>query len=378
MHETTTKRPGRAGKYIRRALLALAAVILAAVLVLLALFQAELRTLNTIERVDDTDLFTMTYLGDYGLDDFLAQGGASNDNELLDFLMQKLLKGLPLRFDIPDLGCSTFAAETPEGDAIFGRNFDMYYSPALFVRTAPEDGYRSISMVNLSYIGFGEDKLPTSLLDSLLTLAAPYVPLDGLNEKGLAVGVLLIDTEPTDQQTDKPDITTTTAIRLLLDRAATVDEALALLSQYDMHASANSCYHFQIADAAGRAVVVEYIGDEMNVVESPRATNFLLTEGDWDFGRGQDRFAVLEETMEPRIWAAPPLPPRPRRATPSSAATLTCTTPPPSLSALPRRTATAPSPWLTCPTSALGRTSCPPACWTACSPWPPPMSLWTA
>ena len=40
MHETTTKRPGRAGKYIRRALLALAAVILAAVLVLLALFQA--------------------------------------------------------------------------------------------------------------------------------------------------------------------------------------------------------------------------------------------------------------------------------------------------------------------------------------------------
>ncbi|MFQ7855414.1 MAG: hypothetical protein ACLRIS_10040 [Flavonifractor plautii] len=45
--------------------------------------------------------------------------------------------------------------------------------PPLFVRTAPEDGYRSISMVNLSYIGFGEDKLPTSLLDSLLTLAAP-------------------------------------------------------------------------------------------------------------------------------------------------------------------------------------------------------------
>lgn len=212
--------------------------------------------------------------------------------------MQKLLKGLPLRFDIPDLGCSTFAAETPEGDAIFGRNFDMYYSPALFVRTAPEDGYRSISMVNLSYIGFGEDKLPTSLLDSLLTLAAPYVPLDGLNEKGLAVGVLLIDTEPTDQQTDKPDITTTTAIRLLLDRAATVDEALALLSQYDMHASANSCYHFQIADASGRAVVVEYIGDTMNVVESPRATNFLLTPGDWDFGTGQDRFEALTAAME--------------------------------------------------------------------------------
>ena len=73
---------------------------------------------------------------------------------------------------------------------------------------------------------------------------------------------------------------------------------LTLLGEYDMHASANSCYHFQIADASGRAVVVEYIGDTMNVVESPRATNFLLTPGDWDFGTGQDRFETLTAAME--------------------------------------------------------------------------------
>ena len=175
---------------------------------------------------------------------------------------------------------------------------DRYYSPALFVKTAPSNGYRSISMVNLAYIGFGEDKLPTGLLDSFFCLAAPYVPLDGVNEKGVAVGVLLIDTEPTNQQTEKVDITTTTAIRMILDQAATVEEALTLLGEYDMHASANSCYHFQIADASGRAVVVEYIGDTMNVVESPRATNFLLTPGDWDFGTGQDRFETLTAAME--------------------------------------------------------------------------------
>ena len=297
MHETTTKRPGRAGKYIRRALLALAAVILAAVLVLLALFQAELRTLNTIERVDDTDLFTMTYLGDYGLDDFLAQGGASNDNELLDFLMQKLLKGLPCastsriwaapplpprprRATPSSAATSTCTTPRPLCPHRSGGRLPLHLhgQPVLHRLWGGQAAHQPA----------GQPAHP----------GRPYVPLDGLNEKGLAVGVLLIDTEPTDQQTDKPDITTTTAIRLLLDRAATVDEALALLRQYDMHASANSCYHFQIAGAAGRAVVVEYIGDEMNVVESPRATNFLLTEGDWDFGRGQDRFAVLEETME--------------------------------------------------------------------------------
>lgn len=305
MTETNAKTPGRAGKYALRILVGLLVLVVAAVLALLLLFQRELRTLGTLERVGDTSLFTMDYIGDYGFDDFL-QTGASTDGELVGFIAQKLLKGLPMDFDLPDLGCSTFAARTPEGDAIFGRNFDMYYSPALFVRTAPDDGYKSISMVNLAYIGFGEEKLPTNFANSFMALAAPYVPLDGVNEKGLAVGVLLIDTEPTNQQTDKVDITTTTAIRLLLDKAATVDEALALLGQYDMHASANSCYHFQIADAQGNAVVVEYIGDEMNVIDSPMATNFLLTPGDWDFGGGQDRFAILENTLTEQNFVLTP------------------------------------------------------------------------
>lgn len=298
MNETNeaAKQPRKVGTYVKRILIAVIAILLAVVIGFGILFQAELRTLATVKRMDDTSLFTMTYLGDYGFDKFL-ETGASNDSELIAFITKQLLKGIPVKFDLPDLGCSTFAVKSPEGDAIFGRNFDMNYSPAMLLRTAPKDGYKSISMVNLGYIGFGENKLPTDMIKSFMALAAPYTPLDGMNEKGLAVGVLLIDTDSTNQQTDKVDITTTTAIRLMLDKAATVDEALALLEQYDMHASAKSCYHFQIADATGRAVVVEYLGDEMTVIDSARATNFLLAPGDWDFGGGQDRFAILEQTM---------------------------------------------------------------------------------
>ncbi len=40
------------------------------------------------------------------------------------------------------------------------------------------------------------------------------------------------------------------AVRLLLDRAASVDEAVELLSQYDLHASAGMMVHFAIAEAA--------------------------------------------------------------------------------------------------------------------------------
>lgn len=265
------------------------------------MFHHELNTLSSIEKKNEHPLYTMEYEGDYGLDEFLKVG-ANNDQELVEFVVDRILKGLPLEINIPSLGCSTFLAKNAESDGyLFGRNFDLTYSPGMFVRTKPDDGYASISMVNLGFIGYGKEKLPDTMLDSLLTLAAPYAPLDGMNEKGLCVGVLLIDTEPTNQQTEKIDITTTTAIRMLLDKAATVEEAVELLSQYDMHSSANSCYHFQIADASGKSVVVEYINDEMKLVEPTEsyqaATNFLLTPGDYDFGKGQDRYAAMMEEL---------------------------------------------------------------------------------
>ncbi len=65
-----------------------------------------------------------------------------------------------------------------------------------------------------------------------------------------------------------------------------------------MHASANSCYHFHIADANGGSVIVEYIDDEMSVVQDDAATNFLLTPGEYDFGKGEDRYATLRETLD--------------------------------------------------------------------------------
>ena len=271
-----------------RAVKAIFAVLGALTIVFFAFFGGEFSTLKTLNRVeDDANLFTMEYKADYALDRFLKIG--ATDTELIEFIVRQVLKGIPLKFDLPNLGCSTFAAKLADGTPIFGRNFDMYDSPALLVTTRPKDGYASISMVNLAYIGYNSENLPTSLVKGIMTLAAPYAPLDGVNEKGLAVGVLQIKTTPTNQQTDKVDITTTSAIRLLLDRAATVEEAIELLSQYDMHASANSCYHFHIADANGGSVIVEYIDDEMSVVQDEAATNFLLTPGEYDFGKGEDQ-----------------------------------------------------------------------------------------
>ena len=201
---------GRALNIVKRIALGvagfIAVVCLVGGVVVFTLFGNELKTLDSIKKIDEYPLYTMDYAGDYGIDEFLEQGGASNDAELIDFVVDRLLKGLPIEIELPNLACSTFNAETPSGDAIFGRNFDLEFSPSMMVRTNPEDGYASLSMVNLAFIGYGEDKLPDDLASSIVSLAAPFAPLDGVNEKGLAVGVLLIDTEATDQRTDRVDI----------------------------------------------------------------------------------------------------------------------------------------------------------------------------
>lgn len=288
-------------KILKRVFIGVIVFVLVVGGVFYGMFRHEISTLMSLKKMDDYTLYTMEYDGDYGFDDFLKTG-ASSDGELVDFVVKKLLKGLPVEFSIPNLGCSTFNASTKDGDKIFGRNFDLTYSPALFVKTKPDNGYASMSIVNLGFLGFNKERQPDSLMKQMTTLAAPYAPLDGLNEKGLSIGVLLIPDDATNQQTDKVDITTTTAVRLVLDKAATVEEAISLLKQYDMHSSAKSAYHFQIADASGKSVVVEYIHNEISIVKSEKsyqmATNFLLTPGDYDFGHGQDRYEKMKTILD--------------------------------------------------------------------------------
>ncbi len=179
---------------------------------------------------------------------------------------------------------------------MFGRNFDWQKCNAMIVSAKPDNGYASISTVNMDFIP-SVNKLP----DNIKTLAALYAPLDGMNEKGLCVSVNMIqDSDGIEQNSERDDITTTTAIRMLLDKAADTDEAVRLLGGYDMHASKGMMVHFAIADNKGKSVVVEYIDNEMSVVETPVVTNFYLTEGEkYGVGTGQsrERYEILTELL---------------------------------------------------------------------------------
>lgn len=246
-------------------------------------------------------LYAMEYSGDYGLEDFLNQGGGDSDMAVADFVIDRLFHGLvDLGLQSRPFGCSTLSVSSPEGAQIFGRNFDWGACTTLIVQTQPKDGYASISTVNMDFLNLGL-RLSENAFVRLMSAAAPYAPMDGMNEKGLCVAVLMIEDRPGFQQdSGKPDLTTTTAVRLLLDKAADVEEALVLLEQYDLHASAGMMVHFAIADAVGRSVAVEYIDNEMSVVETPIVTNFYLTPGE-KYGIGTEeshrRYEILTKTL---------------------------------------------------------------------------------
>lgn len=284
-------------------------VVLSCVIIVIGIvagiFYGEIKTILSLEADTETGIYNIDYAADYKLDQLLEEGGVNNEDELAQYILRIMLKGLPIKIDysVPELACSTFIAETPEKGYIFGRNLDNQVTDLAVVKTNPKNGYKSISVVNLSFLGYNETYTPEKILDRIVTLGAAYFPLDGINEKGLAIGVLQLQAPPTNQQTDKVDIGTTLAIRILLDKAATVKEAVDMLKNYDMHASANGCFHIQIADASGESVVVSYVNNEMVVTEMDgnyqAATNFYLHDVPFEYEKqGEDRYEILVTNLE--------------------------------------------------------------------------------
>jgi len=159
-----------------------------------------------------------------------------------------------------------------------GRNFDFPSNPALLLYTDPPDGYASVSMVDLGYFGCSMSSLPEpGSLDSLL--AAPYMPFDGMNEKGLVIGMAAIPESVSPRREGNTLIGEIQVVRLMLDRAADVEEALRLLGEYDVEMMTPPI-HYMLANAEGNSVIIEFIDGHMHLVREPTGyqvmTNFIV------------------------------------------------------------------------------------------------------
>lgn len=278
-----------------RILLIVLCTLLLLVLLVAGLYFNELRSLFSLTKLDEYGMFSMTYYGDYGFDEFLKTG-AKSDQDIEAFVTKRLLKGIPIDLNVTDAGCTAFVIPDENGHVLYGRNFDFDYAPSMQLYTKPDDGYASVSTVNLAFAGYSADYLPDGVsLSSFLTLAAPYLPFDGMNEKGVTMALLAVPEVQLSDDPNKVTLNTTTAIRLVLDKAATIDEAVALLRQYNLYFSGDVDCHFLIADATGASVLVEFWDGELQTTYPDAgnayqiATNFIAYNG-MNKGEGGNEF----------------------------------------------------------------------------------------
>lgn len=255
------------------------------------------------EKIDD-GLYYMEYRGDDSFDGLMAQGGFESADQMVSYIVEYLSRGHykpEVQTQKTDFGCSALTVKTPDGGVMMGRNFDFPSAIGVVLHTIPDRGYETITTFNVEFYGFGEDYKPEGFMNQYLALTGLFVALDGINEKGFAIADLMAgDSIETHQRTGKPDLTTTAAISYLLKNAADVDEALDLLRGIDMHSDIGSAHHYAMADASGKHVVVEYVNNEMVVVESPAVANHYLCDAKLNVGlaEGDDRYARLCERYE--------------------------------------------------------------------------------
>lgn len=254
------------------------------------------RDVSSLQKVDDYPLYSMRYSSDYKFDKYLEKGITDNISDsvrrmffpdsLWDFLTAvKLVRN---DFPEPATACATIFTVNRKGEKILGRNFDWINRPIMLLETAPKSGLATFSMVDISYLGFNEKFLPDSFFGAGFSLIySPYVAFDGMNERGLAVGEMAVPARyksPSDPE--KVTIGDTHSIRMVLDKAKNVNEAVALLRKYNID-NPTLAWHYLIADREGNSSIIEYVDGKM--VETKRDRNFQICTNDIVYGRNEDQ-----------------------------------------------------------------------------------------
>ncbi len=147
------------------------------------------------------------------------EGLAEGLNMELDTAI-KLFSGYDVVF--PEMGCTTLV-----NDGYYVRNYD--FSPEMYdarlVFTNPTDGYVSV--------GFSQQVTGR---------------LDGMNEKGLVVGLHFVNNEYRDE-----GFLATTIVRMLLEQCANIEDAIHFITNIPH----GYCYNYSITDQSGKSIIVE-------------------------------------------------------------------------------------------------------------------------
>lgn len=282
-------------------------------------------------------------------------------------------KLLPLFTKKAGAGCSTFFTKNMEGEALMARNFDFRHyrnaddssidnltSLAVLVRCEnPRAKYRSIGLADAYFLDYKGGHFSAGVLDDgktdvSLGLVLPFLCMDGVNEQGLAVSIMMLPTKCRWEETeyrefeslteaekkkaklltvpgevpdgDDPRIQAdalalntadrkawkankkfavnqnrkgrktvmhTVLMRMMLDSCATVEEAIRLAESVNIKSAiAESDFHVMVGDTSGRSVMLEWTEEQMIYADLSHGTNYYGVRED-HYGYGQERDDIM-------------------------------------------------------------------------------------
>ena len=210
-----------------------------------------LRALN-----EEKTFYAMDYRYDYQMSDLLTHN-IHDSNDLVKWVVSHLIssdKDLSYSINMGDGGDGgAFVAQDNNDNILYARNYDYLQSAKnVLIHTYSKDGYEAIAMAAGGWI----DIDGVDLSDNPLLMALPYLAMDGMNEKGMMISVLKLDGEGA--QPEDSSLIPNLFVRLVLDYAANVQEAIDLLNEYTIRTSMTySNFHFFVADKTGKYGIIE-------------------------------------------------------------------------------------------------------------------------
>ena len=182
-------------KVIKRISLILLLLVVLVVAVFGGIYFTRILTIGSIEKLTDYEdgynLYSMDIKYDYSIEDIINYG-IKDDQTMIDAILKESLPLIPAKINVPDYGCTSFTLTDTDGDVHMGRNYDFRKdTSAMMVYCTPKDGYKSVAFAALDNISANVPD--ESMAKKLATLTAPFICLDGMNEKGVSISVLTLD-----------------------------------------------------------------------------------------------------------------------------------------------------------------------------------------
>ncbi len=160
-------------------------------------------------------------------------------------------------YALPSHACTTFVLQHGV-EVLFGRNYDWHLDTGLVVVNK-----RGVAKKAFSF----EKPIAWESRYGSVTFNqyGREFPNDGLNEAGLAMAVMWLDTTKYPSSDERHTITSAQWVQYQLDTAKTVDDVIASDAKLRITHLAGAQVHFLVADATGAAAVIEFLDGKMVV-----------------------------------------------------------------------------------------------------------------